>query len=150
MKKTTKQNKNEPNFIAIINTFPIFLASPMPNSGENLFTNSPATLRKLCLHFLSHWMGYDRDDSFPFNFEPNGISFGSKSNGKLSPRSYPIQCEKNLKYSFLSVTGNYRHRPAKRGKPLGILGDQFLPPLTSSVIRYRDVRRVLGRTLNCA
>ena len=25
------------------------------------------------------WMGYDRGDSFPFDFEPNGIPFGSKS-----------------------------------------------------------------------
>ena len=31
-------------------------------------------------------MGYDYGDSFPLDFEPNGISFGSKS-----------------KYSFLSV-----------------------------------------------
>ena len=23
-------------------------------------------------------MGYDRDDSFPFDFEPNGIPFGSE------------------------------------------------------------------------
>ena len=36
-----------------------------------------STLRKLCFHFLSHWMGYDPGDSFPFNFEPNGIPFGS-------------------------------------------------------------------------
>ena len=28
-------------------------------------------------------MGYDRDDSFPFDFEPNGIPFGSNSKGKL-------------------------------------------------------------------
>ena len=49
-------------------------------------------------------MGYDRGDSFPFDFEPNGFPFGSKSNGKLSLRSYPIQCERNYKYSFLSVT----------------------------------------------
>ena len=48
-------------------------------------------------------MGYDRGDSLPFNFEPNGIPFGSKSKGKLSPRSYPIQCERKWKYSFLSV-----------------------------------------------
>ena len=27
-------------------------------------------------------MGYDRGDSFPFNFEPNGIPFGSKSKGR--------------------------------------------------------------------
>ena len=49
-------------------------------------------------------MGYDRDDSFPFNFEPNGIQFGSKSRGKLSPRSYPNQRERKWKYSFLGVT----------------------------------------------
>ena len=48
-------------------------------------------------------MGYDRDDSFSFNFEPNGILFGSKSKGRLSPRSYPIQFERKWKYSFLSV-----------------------------------------------
>ena len=48
-------------------------------------------------------MGYDRGDSFPFDFEPNGIPFGSTSKGKLLPRSYPIQCERKWKYSFLSV-----------------------------------------------
>ena len=48
-------------------------------------------------------MGYDHGDSFPFDFEPNGNPFGSKSEGKLLPRSYPIQCESKWKYSFLSV-----------------------------------------------
>ena len=48
-------------------------------------------------------MGYDRGDSFPFDFEPNGFLFGSKSNGKLSPRSYPIQFERIWNASFLSV-----------------------------------------------
>ena len=48
-------------------------------------------------------MGYDRGDIFPFDFEPNGIPFGSKPKEKLSPRSYPIQCERKWKYSFLSV-----------------------------------------------
>ena len=48
-------------------------------------------------------MGYDRGDRFPFDFEPNEIPFGSKSKGNLSPRSYPIHCERNWKYSFLSV-----------------------------------------------
>ena len=33
-------------------------------------------------------MECDRDDSFPFDFEPNGI---------------PIQCERKWKYSFLSA-----------------------------------------------
>ena len=48
-------------------------------------------------------MGYDRDDSFPFNLEPNGNSFCSKLKGKLPPRSYPIECERKWKHSFLSV-----------------------------------------------
>ena len=52
-------------------------------------------------------MGYDRGDSFPIDFEPNEIPFGSKPKGKLSPRSYPIQCERKWKYSYLSV----RQRP---------------------------------------
>ena len=48
-------------------------------------------------------MEYDRGDSFPFDNEPNGIQFGSKSKEKLSPRSYPIECERKLNKSFLSV-----------------------------------------------
>ena len=48
-------------------------------------------------------MGYDRGDSLPLDFELNGIPFGSKSKGKLSPRPYPIQYQRKLKYSFLSV-----------------------------------------------
>ena len=48
-------------------------------------------------------MGYDRGDGFPLDFEPNGTPFGSKLKGKLSPRSYPIQCKRKWKYSFLSV-----------------------------------------------
>ena len=48
-------------------------------------------------------MGYDRGDRFPLDFEPNGIPFGSESKGKLSPRSYPIQCERSWKHSFISV-----------------------------------------------
>ena len=48
-------------------------------------------------------LGYDRVDSFPFDVEPNGIPFGSKLKGKLSPRAYPIQCEGKWKYSFLSA-----------------------------------------------
>ena len=48
-------------------------------------------------------MGYDRDDSFPFDFEPNGFPFGSTTKEKLSPRSYPIQFERKWNASFLSV-----------------------------------------------
>ena len=35
--------------------------------------------------------------------EPNRITFDWKSNGKLSPRSYPIQCERKWKHSFFSA-----------------------------------------------
>ena len=48
-------------------------------------------------------MGSETGDSFPSDLEPNVIQFGSKSKGKLSPRSYPIQFERKWKYSFLSV-----------------------------------------------
>ena len=46
-------------------------------------------------------MGYDRDDSFPFNFEPNGIPFGLKLNGKQfvsdnHDRNYQTQRLMNL------------------------------------------------------
>ena len=61
------------------------------------------TLRKLAFHFLSNLMAYDRGGSFPFDFEPNEIPFGSKSKWKLSPRSYPIQFERKWNASFLSV-----------------------------------------------
>ena len=52
-------------------------------------------------------MGYDHGDSFPFDFDPNGISFGSKSKGKLSPRSHPIHYERKWKYSFLNASLQY-------------------------------------------
>ena len=74
------------------------------------------TLRKLYFQFLSNWMEYDHSGSFPFDFEHkwNSIWFG-KSKGKLSPWSYPIQCERKWKCSFLSVQmidrmTRYRHQ----------------------------------------
>ena len=60
---------------------------------------------RICKHFpvwiqsSAHWENYTsisrhikwdmivHGDSFPFNFEPNGIQFGSKSKGKLLPRT---------------------------------------------------------------
>ena len=41
--------------------------------------------------------------------EPNRITFDWKSNGKLSPRSYPIQCERKWKYSFPSAGVELRY-----------------------------------------
>ena len=68
---------------------------------EPLFSSA---LRILYFHFLSNQMGYDRGDSFPFDFQSNGNPFGSKSKGNLSPRSYPIQFERKWNTTrFLSV-----------------------------------------------
>ena len=44
-------------------------------------------------------MGYDRGDSFPIAFEPNGVP-ENQMNGKLSPRSYPIQFERKSNTNF--------------------------------------------------
>ena len=41
--------------------------------------------------------------NFPFDFELNGIQFENKSEGKLSPRSYPIQFERKYNTSFHSA-----------------------------------------------
>ena len=39
----------------------------------NMYIIQMVTLWELDFHFLSNWMEYDRDDSFPFEFEPNGL-----------------------------------------------------------------------------
>ena len=61
--------------------------------SPNVIQRRKRALRKQYYHFLSHWMGYDRD-VFLSIVEPYGIPFGSKSKGKLSWQSYPIQCER--------------------------------------------------------
>ena len=76
-------------------------------------------------------MGYDRGDSFPFDFEPNGIPFGSKSKGKLSPRSYPIQYERKWKYNFLSAPDRWELFRLVRGYP---------------IICFLDMNILLGKT----
>ena len=48
-------------------------------------------------------MEYDHGDSVPFDSEPNEISIGLESKGKLSPRSYSIQFERKWQSIFLSV-----------------------------------------------
>ena len=53
-------------------------------------------------------MGCDQGDSFPIDFKPNGIPFGSKSKEKLSPRLYPILCVMKWKFSFLSASESFR------------------------------------------
>ena len=56
-------------------------------------------------------MGYDRDDSFPFDFKPNGSPFGSKSKGKRSPRTHPYEFGRKYKSTFLNVK-RLTQRPA--------------------------------------
>ena len=69
--------------------------APRAHRGTALAPRPSPALRKLDFHFLSNLMGYDRGDSDPFDFELNGIPFGSKSNGTLSPRLYPIRFKGN-------------------------------------------------------
>ena len=64
-------------------------------------------------------MGYDRGDSLLFDFVSNGILFGSKSKGKLLPRSYPIQCERKWKHSFFSAWALIPNWETNLGFPRG-------------------------------
>ena len=83
-------------------------------------------------------MGYDHGDSFPFDFEPNGIPFGSK--GKLSPGSYPIQSERNWKYSFFSDAAPF----------IGRSGIKNIPSvLVYGVPRNQNTKRVIGSCFEC-
>ena len=40
-------------------------------------------------------MGYDRGDSFPYDFEPNRYPFGSKSKGKCHHDHIPFNMKRN-------------------------------------------------------
>ena len=84
-------------------------------------------------------MGYDRGDSFPFDFEPNG----SKSKGKRSPRSYPIQWESKCKYSFIIV------RRSSHLRSVGSVAEHDIPELNLAVLwegrgGNRPPHRLLG------
>ena len=41
-------------------------------------------------NFLSHWLGYDRGDSFPFDLKPNGILFGLNRNENCHHHHIPF------------------------------------------------------------
>ena len=86
-------------------------------------------------------MGYDRGDSFPFNFEPNGIPFGSKSKGKLSPRSYPIEYERNWKYSFLSACTPFPRILRHVSRHSGPLRHVWHAPSDAVIRRHCNYRR---------
>ena len=81
-------------------------------------------------------MRYDHGDSFHFDFEPNGIPFGLKSKGKLSPRSYPIQCDRNsagtcsncfIAYLFARLYSNNR----------------FIPRISSDILMFVFILRTI-------
>ena len=95
----------------------------LPHQRLMKFCNEMNSLRKLILHFFSFWMGYDRGDSFLFDCELNGITFASKSKGKLSPWSYPIRCERKWNISFLSVLVQTNHWYPRK---LKLFADIFL------------------------
>ena len=57
---------------------------------------------------------------FPFDFDPDGIPFGSQSKGKLSPRSYPIQHERKWKHGFLSA------RVKEQSQEAGVKSDDLI------------------------
>ena len=63
---------------------------PLPHLMENV-AGDRGNLQRNC------------GDSPPFDFEPNGSPFGSKSKENLSPRSYTTQLERKWKYSYFSV-----------------------------------------------
>ena len=99
----------------------------------------------------------------PFNFEPNGILFGSKSKIKLSPRSYPIQCERKWKHSFLSVKKTVRqekrHRQTyscpRHWRLSASGGPNWRPPWNPAYItvpcsyNYRLVAEFVDQTYSC-
>ena len=50
------------------------------NAKKSTLAVRKAALRKLYFQYLSHWLGYDRGDGFPLDFEPNGFTFDSNRN----------------------------------------------------------------------
>ena len=58
------------------------------------------TRTKMNLYFFPNSMESDRGNSSPYEFEPNGIQFRSKSKGKLLLGSYSIQFEKKIYFYY--------------------------------------------------
>ena len=79
-------------------------------------------------------MGYDCGDNFPFDFEPNGILFGSKSGVVLSLLSCPIQCEGSSKCGFVNVA----FLPESHSKSL-LEWDSGMRPKISFLIQLQNI-----------
>ena len=83
-----------------------FIHVSCPMYTQNIYTKGQAYIyaEKTSIPFPFTLNGIWSWWHFSFRFsEPNGKPFDSKSKGKQSPRSYPIQCERKWRYSFLSV-----------------------------------------------
>ena len=73
-------------------------------------------------------MRYDRGDSFAFDFEPNGISFGSKSKGKLSNRDHISFNVKGNGNTVYSAQDSCREGATRRGSlPIRVKSAEKLP-----------------------
>ena len=82
-------------------------------------------------------MGYDRGDSILFDLESNRFSFGSKSKGKLSPRSYPI----HLNQMEIHLAQNRKGKLSPRSYPI-----QFEMKWNTSFLRVqKSSEKVLER-----
>ena len=87
-----------------LNSYKLRLAVSWPQfRASNLCKFESYTLWKIDFHFLSNWMGHDHGDSFPFDFEPYKIPFGSRLKEKLLPWSCSIKFGWNWKSIFLSA-----------------------------------------------
>ena len=96
-------------------------------------------------------MGYDHDDSFSFDFEPHGNPFGPKSKGKLSPRSYPIQCVRNWKYSFLSASSKTPHNKTCKMSDKQVVSNPPAETFFSSYEHHRGLVELKHKYINsCA
>ena len=87
-------------------------------------------------------MRYDRVDSFPFDFEPNGFPFGSilmgfRVRNTLTLPNYVSNSDKNKKKTWIGCP--------ERLVPVGVMAAQFRAPLKPLGIIYCcNVRWVSG------
>ena len=79
-------------------------AAYMPRGSEPLI--QPRSKKTV---FLSHLMEYDRGESFPFDFEPNGIPFGSENRKENCHHDYiPLNAKGkgNIVFSVYAAVHN--------------------------------------------
>ena len=110
------------------------------------FPFSVYKLRKLYFHFLSNWMGYDRGDSFLFDFEPNGIPSGSKSKGIFENNFCRNFSFFLLFFYCLSISQLYLIDFEPNGIPFGSKSKRKLSPLSYPI---KSERKYSFLSVNC-